>query len=143
MLKLFSRFSRNQKLVMGFFVFFAIVGTALAFFVHHTILLIGLFWLIAVLAFVTIMLIRRLNAKISRMSRRGPSMQVKKKVIKSPSRLNSAQSLTELKRQYGTDKSAARALPLARKMVQETGSISKAHKILSNIAPDTALHADE
>lgn len=143
MLKLFSRFSRNQKLVMGFFVFSAIVGTALAFFVNHTILLIGLFWLIAVLAFVTIMLIRRLNAKISRMSRRGPSMQVKKKVIKSPSRLNAEQSLTDLKRQYRTDKSAATALPLARKLVQETGSISKAHQILSNIAPDTTLHADE
>src|SRR5699024_4967632 len=44
---------------------------------------------------------------------------------------------------YGTDKSAATALPLARKLVQETGSISKAHQILSNIAPDTTLHADE
>ena len=143
MLKLFLRFSRNQKLVMGFFVLAAIAGTALAFFVDHTILIVGLFWLFAVLAFVVIMLIRRLNAKISRMSHRGPSVQVKKKVAKTPSRLNSLESLAVLKRKYDTDSAAATALPLAKKLVQETGNITEAHQILSNIPTDTPLRDDE
>lgn len=143
MLKLFSRFSRNQKLVMGFFILAAITGTALAFFVDHTILIIGLFWLFAVLAFVVIMLIRRLNAKISRMSRRVGPTQIKKKGVSTPSRLNSQDSLEDLKRKYRGDKSAAIALPLAKKLVQDTGNISEAHELLNNIPTDTALRSDE
>lgn len=143
MLKLFSRFSRNQKLVMSFFVLTALLGSALAFFLNNTILIIGLFWLIAVLAFVVIMLIRRLNAKVSRISRGGSSVRLKKKVPKTPSRLNSQKPLEELERDYEKDKCAATALPFAKKLLQETGSISEAHRVLRDIPPGTTLHDDE
>lgn len=143
MLKLFSRFSRNQKFIMIFFVLAAIGGTVLAFFIDHSVLIIGLFWLFVVLAFVTIMLVRRLNAKITRMSRSGATPQIKKKGAKTSSRLNSPEPLENLHRKYRTEKSAATALPLAKKLVQEAGNIAEAHRILSNIPPETALRHDE
>lgn len=143
MLKLFSRFSRNQKLVMGFFVLAAIVGTVLAFLLDHTILIISLFWLVAALTFVMIMLVRRLNAKLARMARSGGYTQVKKKNGGFLSRLNSQEPLESLKSKYAIDRSAATALPLAKKLVQQAGNISEAHRVLSSMPTDTVLSDDE
>ena len=69
MIQLFLRFSRRQQLVMGLFVLLALVGTVLAFIVDHTVLIIGLFWMLCAAVFVMIMYHRRLNAKITRFAR--------------------------------------------------------------------------
>lgn len=143
MLKLFSRFSRTQKLILGFFVLAAVGGTALAFFVSRTVLVITLFWLLVVLAFVMIMLTRRLNAKITRLTRLRDPVQVKKKVGKSQNRLNSTTNLDGLKEEHNKKKNAATALPLAKKLLQQTGNISEAHQILNDVPSDASLGRDE
>src|SRR5699024_3197155 len=143
MLKLLSRFSPKQKLLLGFFVSAAIAGTAFAFFVDHTALIIGLFWLIALLAFVMIMLVRRLNAKITRVLRGAGNAPVKKKGNTTPSRLSSEEPLAVLERKYRKDKSAAAALPLAKRLLQQTGNIAKAQQIVNEIPSTDNLHDDE
>lgn len=144
MLKLLSRFSPKQKLILGFFVSAAIAGTAFAFFVDdHTALVIGLFWLLAVLTFVMIMLVRRLNAKITRVLRGAGTAPVKKKGNTGPSRLNSEEPLAVLERKHLKDKNAATALPLAKRLLQQAGNISKAQQIINEIPPTNNLHNDE
>src|SRR5699024_2395909 len=144
MLKLFLRFSQKQKLIMSFFFFAALAGTVLVFFVDHTLLIISLFWLLAVLVFVMIMLVRRLNAKITRVSpTRNHFAQLKKKIIKPTSRLDTNDSLEVLQKKYRKAPTVATALPLARSLIQQAGNITEAKKILTEIPADVDLHEAE
>lgn len=142
MLKLFLRFSHTQKLVLGFFLVIAVVATVLAFIVDNTVLVIGLFWLLAAAVFVMIMLIRRLNARMTRMYR-SYGTPVKKNSGKRPSRLTSDKTLETLQRKFRHDKSAQIALPLAKKLLQEKGNISEANRVLREMPIDTSLQNDE
>src|SRR5699024_7485378 len=123
MLKLFLRFSRAQKLVLSFFLVIAVAATVFAFLIDNTILIIGLFWLLAFAVFILIMLIRRLNARMTRMYR-NTQVPIKKNSGKAPSRLNSNRSIETLERKFSRDNSAQTGLPLAKKLLQEKGNIS-------------------
>src|SRR5699024_3845133 len=89
------------------------------------------------------MLVRRLNAKITRVLRGAGNAPVKKKGNTTPSRLSSEEPLAVLERKYRKDKSAAAALPLAKRLLQQTGNIAKAQQIVNEIPSTDNLHDDE
>jgi glycosyltransferase involved in cell wall biosynthesis len=144
MIQLLRRFSLKQKLILGFFILAAIIGSIAVFLVDLAYVIILLFWLLVIAVFLMIMLIRRLNAKIAR-SARGQSKTavVKKKIASPPSRLNSDDSLKRLQRKFSRDNSPAVALPLAKKLLQTAGNIREASDVLDQMPPDTVLHAAE
>lgn len=138
MLQLLRRFSRKQKLVLAFFVAVAVVGTVLSFFIDDTVLVILLFWMLVGVVFVMIMFMRRINAKILRLSRAGKLVS-KKKISEPKSRLNSTDSLQSLRSRYQRRKDWATALPLARKLHVEEGDIRGAWEVIEPLADDGQL----
>ncbi|PNL17821.1 glycosyltransferase [Micrococcus sp. FDAARGOS_333] len=148
MIQLFLRFSRRQQLVMGLFVLLALVGTVLAFIVDHTVLIIGLFWMLCAAVFVMIMYHRRLNAKITRFARaRGaavPGPRARKPASKgAAARLSSQESLETLRAAFERRGTVAAGLPLARKLIQEKGDISGAREVLDQIRDKSGLKEAE
>ncbi len=145
MIQLFLRFSRRQKIVMGFFLLVAVVGTVLAFLVDQTILIAALFWLLALAVFIMIMLLRRMNAKITRLTRgQGQTRPAApRKAGSTASRLSSRESLESLRSQFARRPAAATGLPLARKLIQETGDITAAREVVDQVRSEGRLHEDE
>ena len=131
MLKLFLRFSRRQKIVVGFFTLAAIVGTVLAFLVDPTVLLIGLFWLQALSVFLMIMFFRRFNAKMTRLMRGRAAARPAKAAA--TSRVAPGATLEQLRAQHARRATPATAAALSRKLIQEKGDISGAHQIMETV----------
>ncbi|WFP17757.1 glycosyltransferase [Citricoccus muralis] len=138
MLQLFRRFSRKQKLVLGFFVIMAVLATVMSFFLDDTVLIILLFWLLALIVFIMIMFLRRLNAKIVRLSR-GEKISSKKKRSEPKSRLTSAEPLQVLQQRFQRRKDASTALPLAKRLFSDEGQIREANEVLRALTPDVEL----
>src|SRR5699024_2614428 len=141
MLNLFRRFSTRQKLVMGFFVFIAIVAIPLSSWVDETIMIIGLFWLVAAAVLVTIMFVRRLNAKITRVMR-SKTVRTTKNPRSSP-RPSAALPLQDRRRNFRLDKSPRNSLLLAKALLQREGAITEAHEILSQVPSASELEKNE
>lgn len=141
MLKLFRRFSLRQKLIVGFFFLIALIATPITFWVDETVMIVALFWLLAVAVFVMVMLVRRLNAKISRVARLSRSKVVKKN--KNSSRANSALPLEQLQHNFRQKRSASNAIALARALLREQGAISDAKLILDEVSNESALEGTD
>ncbi|WHS28199.1 glycosyltransferase [Auritidibacter ignavus] len=144
MLGLFRRFSRKQQLVVGFFGLVAVAATVLAFFIDLAILVVALFWLLALLAFVMVMFLRRLNAKIVRLTRNSVRRagDVRGRVLPTAaSNLSSKESLESLRDRFQKKPTVKNALPYANKVLNVQGNISEANSILDSV-PESAVLGD-
>ncbi|WP_176386711.1 glycosyltransferase [Gulosibacter sp. 10] len=127
---------------MGFFLLAAVIASVAAFWLDDTILIVSLFWLLALSVFIMIMFIRRLNAAIARV-RRDPGSLLKKKNVEPRSRLESSKDIETLRKELRSGKRPAVVFPLAKKILQQAGGIREAGQVLGHLKSDLPLATSE